>query len=61
VSAADGTEPGSIASIDEQGLAIALEGGVLRCRRVRADAGKEAAAEWASRAGVAAGEPVSDG
>ena len=59
--AADGAVAASIAAIDEQGLAIALEGGVLRCRRVRADAGKEAAAAWASRTGIAPGEPVSDG
>ncbi len=53
--------PGTIVAIDEHGIGIALAGGVLRCRRVRADAGKEPAQEWAARVGIAAGEPVADG
>ena len=60
VSEGDG-EPGTIVSIDDRGLVIALAGGQLCCRRVRADAGKEAAQDWATRAGVAAGEPVGNG
>lgn len=54
-------EPGTIVSIDAQGIGISLNGGVLRCRRVRADAGKEPAQEWADRVGIATGEPVADG
>jgi len=53
--------PGTIVSIGAQGIGIGLKGGVLRCRRVRADAGKEPAEEWAARAGIATGEPVTDG
>lgn len=54
-------EPGTIVSLDEQGVGIALAGGVLQCGRVRADAGKEPAQEWASRVGVAVGDAVTDG
>ncbi len=54
-------EPGTIVSLDERGLGIALAGGVLLCGRVRADAGKEPAHEWAARVGVAVGEAVADG
>ena len=60
VSKEDGV-PETIVSIDDQGLVIALAGGQLRCRRVRADAGKEAAQDWAARTGVAVGEPVGNG
>jgi len=54
-------ELGGIVSLDERGLGIALGGGILQCGRVRADAGKEPAAQWASRAGVTVGDTVSDG
>lgn len=52
---------GTIVSLDERGIGIALEGGILLCGRVRADAGKEPAREWAARIGIAVGEPVADG
>ncbi len=54
-------EPGTIVSIDEQGVGIALSGGVLVCGRVRADAGKEPAHEWAVRVGVKVGDTVANG
>ena len=54
-------ELGSIVSIDDDGIGIALAGGVLVCGRVRADAGKEPAHEWAARAGVKVGDTVADG
>lgn len=54
-------DPGTIVSLDERGIGIALVGGVLLCGRVRGDAGKEPAQEWAARVGVAVGEPVADG
>jgi methionyl-tRNA formyltransferase len=54
-------EPGSIVSLDDDGIGIALSGGVLVCGRVRADAGKEPAHEWAARAGVKVGDTVADG
>ena len=54
-------EPGTVTAIDESGLAIALPGGVLRCARVRGDAGKEPAQEFAARHGLAPGARVADG
>jgi methionyl-tRNA formyltransferase len=54
-------QSGTIVSLDEHGVGIALEGGVLLCGRVRADADKEPAQEWAARVGVTVGEPVTDG
>ncbi len=54
-------ESGTIVSLDEQGIGIALGGGILQCGRVRADAGKERAEAWATRAGVAVGDAVTDG
>lgn len=53
--------PGTIVSVDEHGIGIAFKGGVLCCGRVRADAGKEPAAVWAARTGIAVGESVTDG
>ncbi len=58
---AAGAEPGTIVSIDAGGLRLALRGGTLRLERVRADAGKEAAAAWAERAGVKPGDRVENG
>ena len=47
--------PGSVVACDDAGLAIALRGGSLRVKRVRADAGKEAAQMFARRVGLAPG------
>lgn len=52
---------GTIVSLDDKGIGIALAGGILRCGRVRADAGKEAAAAWAARTGIVVGDSVTDG
>jgi hypothetical protein len=48
-------------SIDDAGLAIALRGGVLRVKRVRADAGKEAAPDFARRVGLEVGQRFESG
>jgi methionyl-tRNA formyltransferase len=53
--------PGTVTAIDASGLGLALRGGVLRCGRVRAAAGKEAAEAFAARTGLAAGDRVEDG
>lgn len=54
-------EPGTIVSLDGDGIGIAFGGGILQCGRVRADAGKESAQEWAMRSGVTVGDTVADG
>jgi methionyl-tRNA formyltransferase len=48
--------PGSLVSIDERGLRIALRGGSLRVGRVRADGAKEQGAAFAARRGLRAGD-----
>jgi methionyl-tRNA formyltransferase len=48
--------PGTVSSVDASGLVLALNGGALRVGRVRADAAKEAAHEFAQRAGLAPGQ-----
>lgn len=53
------SEPGTVLDIADGALRIALRGGVLRVGRVRADAGKEKAAEFARRSGLASGERLS--
>lgn len=53
-----GGEPGEIVAVDEAGLVLALRGGQLHVGRVRADAGKEKASEFAVRAGLSVGERV---
>ena len=53
--------PGSVAEVGEGGLVIALRGGSLRVRRVRGDAGKEAAEMFAARAGLAPGARFESG
>jgi methionyl-tRNA formyltransferase len=58
---ASGAEPGSVVACDTAGLAIALRGGVLRVKRVRADAGKEAAADFARRVGFEVGQRLASG
>ena len=59
-SAVEGT-PGSIASMDDRGIVIALRGGSLRVGRVRADGGKEAAHEFAARTGMGVGDSFQSG
>jgi methionyl-tRNA formyltransferase len=59
--AASDAPPGTIVAVDDGGLGLALRGGTLRAGRVRADAGKEAARQYAERAGVAPGERVESG
>jgi methionyl-tRNA formyltransferase len=54
-------EPGTIVSLDDQGIGIALGDGILRCGRVRADAGKEPAKVWAARTGITVGDTLADG
>lgn len=48
-------EPGSIVSIDDGGLVVATADGAIRIMKLRADAGKLPAAEYASEVGLAAG------
>jgi methionyl-tRNA formyltransferase len=56
-----GAEPGTVVSSDGAGLAIALRGGVLRVKRVRADAGKEVAQDFARRVGLEVGQRLESG
>jgi methionyl-tRNA formyltransferase len=56
-----GRAPGEIAALDARGMTIALSGGALVVKRVRADAAKESALEWATRAGVAVGARFTSG
>jgi methionyl-tRNA formyltransferase len=53
--------PGTVTAIDDQGLHLALAGGVLCAGRVRADQGKEPAAAFAKRLGLVPGEVVASG
>ena len=48
-------EPGSIVSIDDDGFLVATADGAIRIMKLRADAGKLAAAEYAAEVGLAAG------
>lgn len=48
--------PGVVRSVDPSGLVLALDGGALRVGRVRADAAKEPAHEFAQRSGLAPGD-----
>jgi len=53
---ADGSgEPGSIVSVDDGGILVATADGAIRIMKVRADAGKLTATEYAAEAGLAAG------
>jgi methionyl-tRNA formyltransferase len=51
----DSGEPGSVVSIDDSGLVVATADGAIRIMKLRADAGKLAAAEYAAEVGLAAG------
>ena len=59
--AVDRATPGSVVECDAAGLAIALRGGVLRVKRVRAEAGKEAAEIFARRVGLEVGQRFESG
>ena len=59
-SAADG-DPGTISSVDDEGMVIALKGGSLRVGRVRADGGKESASDFLERAGLGVGDSLRAG
>jgi len=50
-----GGEPGSVVSIDDGDILVATADGAIRIMKVRADAGKLTAAEYAAEAGLAAG------
>ena len=53
---ADGSgEPGSVVSVDDDGILVATADGAIRIMKVRADAGKLTAAEYAAEAGLEAG------
>jgi methionyl-tRNA formyltransferase len=53
---ADGSgEPGSVVSVDDGGILVATADGAIRIMKLRADAGKLTAAEYAAEAGLAAG------
>ncbi len=56
-----GAPAGTVESIDDGGLVLALEGGRLRVGRVRGDAGKEPAQAFAERAGLTPGARVLPG
>jgi methionyl-tRNA formyltransferase len=48
-------EPGSVLAIDDDGILIAAGGGSIRVMKVRAEAGKVTAAEYAAAAGLEVG------
>ncbi len=48
--------PGEIISVDDKQFTVAGNGGSIQVMRVKADAGKESAADYASRTGLKAGE-----
>jgi methionyl-tRNA formyltransferase len=52
---------GTVVSIDDEGIVIALRGGNLRVGRVRADQGKEPAQAFGARTGLQGGESVESG
>lgn len=47
--------PGDVVSVGEDGVTVQAVGGRILIKRVRADAGKIPAAEWAAAAGIKAG------
>jgi methionyl-tRNA formyltransferase len=51
-------EPGSVLSIDDSGAVIATGDGAIRVMKVRADAGKVAAADYAVAAGLEVGSKL---
>ena len=59
--AGSGAGPGTVTSLDEDGMGIELAGGTLRIGRVRGDAGKESAVAFADRAGLRVSDRVTSG
>jgi methionyl-tRNA formyltransferase len=53
--------PGTVLSVDGEGLRLALRAGVLRAARVRADGTKEPAKVYAERVGLRSGDRVENG
>jgi methionyl-tRNA formyltransferase len=53
-----GGEPGSVLSIDDSGAVIATGDGSIRVMKVRADAGKLAAADFAAESGLEVGSKL---
>jgi methionyl-tRNA formyltransferase len=51
-------EPGSVLAIDDEGMVVATGDGSICVMRVRADAGKVTAAEYAAAAGIEAGSQL---
>ncbi len=51
-------EPGSVLSIDDSGAVIATGDGAIRVMKVRADAGKLAAADYAAESGLEVGSKL---
>lgn len=54
-------QTGKVVAIDDSGMRLQLNGGVLRVGRVRADAGKESVADFAKRTDFKAGDRLTDG
>ncbi len=48
-------EPGTVLSVDDDGFAVATADGAIKIMKVRADAGKLSASEYAESAGLSAG------
>ncbi len=48
--------PGEVLAIDDDGFVVAAGNGAIRIKRVRADAGKIPAAEYATSNGLAVGD-----
>jgi methionyl-tRNA formyltransferase len=49
-------EPGSVLSVDDDGVVVATADGAIRISKVRADAGKISAQEYAGASGLASGD-----
>jgi len=54
----DGGEPGCVISIDDAGAVIATADGAIRVMKIRADAGKLSALEYAASAGLEVGSKL---
>jgi methionyl-tRNA formyltransferase len=54
----DGGEPGCVISIDDAGAVIATADGAIRVMKIRADAGKLSAIEYATSAGLEVGSKL---
>ena len=51
-------EPGSVLSVDDSGVVVATADGAIRISKVRADAGKIGAHEYAAASGLASGDTL---